>query len=211
MELKTPAWVLALATVALMGLFCLGAVELLLRVVPGEWSSAFFHVYDPKVGTWHFPSYEGDWIRSDVRVEGIRMNRWGMRDRERETEKTPGVVRVAVLGDSYVEGLQVADDATFTRRMEDAAGGKAEFLNFGVGGYGTASALAAYREKVRPFDPDVVVLAYLSGNDTRNNSMELESLYNGGGRREMPFPVRAADGGWTLDPVPPRPDRKSVV
>ena len=72
---KTPAWVLALATVALMGLFCLGAVELLLRVVPGEWSSAFFHVYDPKVGTWHFPSYEGDWIRTDVRVEGIRGTR----------------------------------------------------------------------------------------------------------------------------------------
>jgi hypothetical protein len=47
-------------------------------------------------------------------------------------------------------------------------------INFGVSGYGTAQELLALRHAAWAYDPDVVVLAFVTGNDVRNNSRELE-------------------------------------
>ncbi len=185
-------------------IICLGLAEIILRIVPGEWSGSFFYVYDPDVGTWHLPSYVGDEIRIDYQIHGIHMNSFGMRDRERTVEKKPGVYRIAVLGDSYVEGMMVADDQVMTRKMEAELGPKFEVMNFGVAGYGSLQEKIVYEKRVRAFKPDLVVVGFLSGNDMRDNSKELSTLYSGA-VPEAPFLVRQPDGSWKLDPVPPRP------
>jgi lysophospholipase L1-like esterase len=65
-------------------------------------------------------------------------------------------------------------------------GQQVEVINFGVSGYGTAQELLALRHKAWRYDPDLVILAFLTGNDLRNNSRALQGgnrpyfMYKGG-------------------------------
>src|SRR5262249_30228289 len=43
----------------------------------------------------------------------VRISRDGLRDRPHAVAKPPGVTRIAVLGDSFAEALQVPQEATF--------------------------------------------------------------------------------------------------
>ena len=60
-------------------------------------------------------------------------------------DKPPNTFRIAVIGDSFAEALQVDLDHTFWSVMERKLaegwrgnGQRVEVLNFGVSGYGTA-------------------------------------------------------------------------
>lgn len=110
----------------------------------------------------------------------VEINSAGMRDREHTVAKPPGVFRIAVLGDSFAEAMQVDRERAFwavlERRLRGCAwlgGREPEVLNFGVSGYGTAQELIALRTRVWQFDPDLVLLAFFTGNDIRNNSRAL--------------------------------------
>ncbi|HVF42010.1 MAG TPA: SGNH/GDSL hydrolase family protein [Pyrinomonadaceae bacterium] len=139
---------------------------------------------DADVGYSLRPGAEGWW-----RQEGeayIRINSDGLRDREHAKEKPPGTLRVAVLGDSYAEALQVPAERAFwsvaERRLQDCAGRggrKVEFINFGVSGFSTARELILLRTQVRQYSPDVVVLLFTTGNDVRDNSKALARKYEG--------------------------------
>jgi hypothetical protein len=48
-----------------------------------------------------------------------------------------------------------------------------EAINFGVAGYGTAHELLTFRERARQYAPDVVLLAFFTGNDVSDNSRAL--------------------------------------
>jgi hypothetical protein len=179
--------------------------EIVLRIVPGQWSNTFFHVYDPVLGTWHISSHTGDYIQADFKTKGITINSFGMRDKERSLEKSSTTLRVAVLGDSFVEAFHVADEETFTRLMEAHSEGKVEVLNFGVAGFGTTQEYLAYKEKVRQFHPDIVILAFLSSNDMRNNSRALEDAYTGVANTDRPFVEREGTSSWKIVPPVPKP------
>jgi hypothetical protein len=139
---------------------------------------------DADVGYSLRPGAEGWW-----REEGeayIRVNSDGLRDREHAKEKPPGTLRVAVLGDSFAEALQVPSESAFwsvaERRLQEcgALGGrKVEFINFGVSGFSTARELILLRTRVRQYSPDVVVLLFTTGNDVRDNSKLLARKYAG--------------------------------
>lgn len=150
---------------------------------------------DADVGYALRPGAEGWW-----REEGeayIRINSDGLRDREHAKEKTPGTLRVAVLGDSYAEALQVPAESAFWSVAERglrgcaALGGReAEFINFGVSGFSTARELILLRTHVRQYSPDVVVLLFTTGNDVRDNSKALASKYAG-----LPLPYFVYENG----------------
>ena len=57
------------------------------------------------------------------------------------------------------------------------AGRRVEVINFGVSGYGTVQELMTLRHYVWDYDPDVVVLAFTTGNDVRNNLRALEAIH----------------------------------
>lgn len=91
--------------------------------------------------------------------------------------------KVAFFGDSYTEGLQVPDEATFPRRVEAGlrqAGQETVCLNFGVGGTGTHQQLLRYRTLRARAKLDTVVLCLLPNNDILNNHAGL------GGGIELP-------------------------
>ncbi|HEX6850560.1 MAG TPA: hypothetical protein VF139_04075 [Candidatus Polarisedimenticolaceae bacterium] len=135
--------------------------------------------HDRDTGTSLRPGADG--LQSREGHARLRVNAAGMRDVDHAIAKPPGVVRVAVLGDSFAEAAQVEIEETFFRKLGPAleacgaAGSrKVEVLNFGVSGWGTAQELVALRTKVRAYAPDVVLLLVVPTNDLRNNVRELE-------------------------------------
>ena len=97
--------------------------------------------------------------------------------------KPDGVYRILVLGDSFMAGLQVNDDETFSRVLERELaaahpGQRFEVVNFGVPSWGTDQQYLALREYGLALDPDLVLLAFYAQNDVDENSMALRSATN---------------------------------
>jgi hypothetical protein len=159
-----------------------------------------FYRPDPERGWALAPGARGLYTqegRSRVEVSSA-----GLRDDELPRGKPPGELRVAVLGDSVVEALQVPEEAGLTAVIERALARCAELpagtesveaINFGVSGYGTAQELLTLRRHALAYAPDAVVLVFYAGNDVQNNSPRLEP------DRRRPFLVRGEGGGLRLD------------
>jgi len=100
-----------------------------------------------------------------------RANAAGLRsDRETAEAPAPGVLRVAIFGDSFTFGDESPLDETWGARLEAdlvARGVPAEVLNFGVNGYGLDQAWLRWQDLGRRFRPDVVVLGLQSENALR--------------------------------------------
>jgi hypothetical protein len=152
-------------------------LDLGIRVV-NHWYP-YFYCYDALRGWGLNPGAHGRYTREGNAY--LRINQDGFRGPDYARPKPPGVIRVAVIGDSYVEAMQVAEDRTLTSVLGRALGTspvlhgrKVEALNFGVDGYGTAQEMLTLQSKVWAYQPDIVVLAIFLGNDIRNNSVVLE-------------------------------------
>jgi hypothetical protein len=124
----------------------------------------------------------------------VRINSQGLRDEEHEFAKPPSTYRIAILGDSYAEASQVDADETFWSVMErelsqceSLSGKTVETINFGVSGFGTAQELLTLRHRAWRYDPDMVLVAFVS-NDVRNNSRQLQ------GDPSRPYFLEERDG-----------------
>ena len=155
----------------------LSIAEIALRLI--GFSYPPFHQPDPITGLGLRPNTSG-WYRKEGQAY-VATNSQGLRDRERPLAKPPGTYRVAVLGDSYPEALQVDVERTFWRllepRLEACAFRSAkhvDVINLGVSGFGTGQALRMLQTRGLVYQPDLVILAFFPGNDVRNNSRELE-------------------------------------
>lgn len=92
----------------------------------------------------------------------------GFRGARVPLERTPGVVRVAALGDSSTFGLGLPVEATYCARLPGelaALGIRAEVINAGAEGYSVFQGLERYRHDVRLYRPDVVIAAFGACND----------------------------------------------
>jgi lysophospholipase L1-like esterase len=188
-------------------LLCLGLGELALRFLPlGKYRSGPFRQYDPVIGLSLIPYKHLVHSRGCFQGE-VSINRWGMRDRERTLEKPPGEFRIAMIGDSAVEAVQVKPDELVNIRMEqllrDSGYNNVEVMNFAVEGIGTTQELLLYKEKVRPFHPDLVLLMF-SSNDVFNNSSTLQPKVYGIHDWYCPYFDLAPDGELVFKPVEPR-------
>jgi hypothetical protein len=93
----------------------------------------------------------------------IRINSWGMRDREYTLQRPSGAYRVAVLGASSVMGWGVNQEETFeaiTEAQLNQQGGigeysSVEFLNFAVPGYYPLQQYPVL-EKAKQFQPSAI-------------------------------------------------------
>jgi hypothetical protein len=143
------------------------------------YASANFYMRDPVVGAALRPNAEGWWTKEGR--DYIRINSEGLRDREHAKAKPANTLRIAVLGDSYAEALQLPMEKAFWAVMEarlrecGAAPAKnVEVINFGVSGYGTAQELLTLREKVWDYSPDIVLLTMTTLNDISDDSRALK-------------------------------------
>ncbi|MCA1615456.1 MAG: SGNH/GDSL hydrolase family protein [Acidobacteria bacterium] len=156
-----------------------------------------FYLTDGARGFALRPGAEG-WYRKEGESY-VRINSEGLRDREHAKQKPPGTLRVAVVGDSYAEALQVEQRDAFwavaereLRQCPALAGREVEAVNFGVSGYGTAQELLTVRQHVFQYSPDIVLLAFTTNNDITDNSRALKRA------DEMPY-FTLRDGRLALD------------
>jgi hypothetical protein len=145
-----------------------------------------FYAYSATRG-WKLRAGAAGWQVQEGRAF-VKLNRWGYRGADWTRIKPSDTLRIAVLGDSFIEAQQVAASDTtcevirreLTSMLSTTAVGRyralkqVEVMNFGVDGYGTAQELYTLVEDVWQFSPDIVVLAFFPGNDVRNNSAVLE-------------------------------------
>jgi hypothetical protein len=151
--------------------------EVALRVVGYTFPS--FYAPDAARGYALKPAMQG-WYRREGQSY-VRINSAGLRDREHAKQKPPNTFRIAVIGDSYAEALQVPQESAFWHVLEERlracpalAGREIEVINFGVSGYGTAQELITLRERVWDYSPDLVLLAVTTNNDITDNSRALK-------------------------------------
>ncbi len=120
------------------------------------------------------------WYRKEGKAF-VKINSDGLRDREHSIAKPADAVRLAIIGDSYPEALQVPVENAFWTVMESKlqqcgvfGQKKVEVINFGVSGYGTAQELITLREHVWKYSPDIVLLTVTTNNDITDNSRVLK-------------------------------------
>jgi hypothetical protein len=186
-------WFLPAAALALVVLV---ACELTLRAVGYNWLQ--WYRPDAQLGWTLRPGLSG-WYSGEGR-SFVRVNSAGQRDREHSVDKPEGVYRIAVLGDAYSEGMQVAlEDAYWSLlpgRLERCGfqpGKRIEALNFGVRDYGTAQAYLVLQSAAMRYRPDLVLLQFSHGNDVRDNSYTLDAI------RGRPYFRLDARGALQLD------------
>jgi hypothetical protein len=92
------------------------------------------------------------------------MNNEGFRDRDFSETRRPGVIRIAVIGDSFAEGWMIPRAGAFPRIAERELGPAFEIYNFSIANHSPVRHLALYDRIIRKYRPDAVLLC-LNHND----------------------------------------------
>ena len=122
---------------------------------------------------WRLRAGFGGWTAEENRLF-VRINSDGLRDREHPRAKPPRTLRIAVLGDSYMQAMNVPWPDAFPARLESElrtclAPVVPEVINFGVSGYVTAQELLTFQLLAADYHPDIVLTAFYAGNDLTDN------------------------------------------
>jgi lysophospholipase L1-like esterase len=172
-------WLANLALVAVSVLVGLILIELALRLL--GWSYPVFARPDADLG-WSFrPGLRG-WSTHE-NTAYVRINRYGFRGDDWPEQPAADTLRIAVLGDSYTDSTNLAEDQSLTGMIQtqlsacpSLAGRRVEVLNFGMAGYSTTQEYLQLQHRVASFHPTMVLLAYYAGNDVPDNIRPLSIL-----------------------------------
>jgi hypothetical protein len=135
---------------------------------------------DPVMNRAHIPNLHFTYVVRDSERFGIPVtyNDKGLHDYEYAYEKGEKTVRVIVLGDSFVEALQVERDQNFCKRIErtlnDADPDRAyQVINMGVSGYSPILQYLYLKREGMRYDPDIVLFCFFM------NDVYEDSVYKG--------------------------------
>jgi len=121
-----------------------------------------------------YDEYLGWSIRPNATSENglYHSNAQGIRaDVEYEKTPSPGVLRIAMFGDSYTHGDHASLEESWGYQLERLLrerGINAEVINFGVGGYGMDQAYLRWQIEGRDYQPDIVLFGFQAENALRN-------------------------------------------
>jgi lysophospholipase L1-like esterase len=131
--------------------------------------------------------------------KSYRINKQGFRGDDFKREKTG--LKIAVLGNSCSFGWGIDEDSTFAGRLEtylhkQAGLWDAEVYNFSVPGYSSYQGVRNYKENIRPYNPDFLLVTFgwndqwSSANDRPDNMQEMPpqwilDIYNLIGRTRL--------------------------
>ncbi|MCB0320201.1 MAG: SGNH/GDSL hydrolase family protein [Bdellovibrionales bacterium] len=161
------------------------------RLPPNASSQSAYQLsQNPILGYEFKPNYRS--TNYDAHQSFPFINSVGMRDRERALTPKPGVIRIALLGDSVVAGNGIRSDSQIiSSQMESVLGERFEVLNFGVGGYCTRAEVEVLQEKALKFHPKVVVLLFVYNDFINSNGVIIERLRPESAYVRSPFVERA--------------------
>ncbi len=165
----------------------LGLIEAACQIVVRLWPAydVLFLQPDRVLGWKQVPNLQwtwtgNGWYAADFRVDD-HANSLGFRDVDWSVAKPPDVRRVALLGDSFIEALQVPLEATAAKRLEqrlNSADGSGhppvwEVMNFGISNYGIGQYLLTWKKYASQFHPRYVA-ALVARLHMERTAMEYE-------------------------------------
>lgn len=137
--------------------------------------------------TLHLPNMTQSSLRFGHLIE---TNSVGMRDHEHDVNKSPGVYRILVLGDSFMEANQVKFEDAFVsllgQRLRDTVGRPIEVINASVSGWGTDDELTYLMREGIKYRPDLVLVAMTLHNDVSDNLLEEYHEFRNGRIEQRP-------------------------
>ena len=130
-----------------------------------------FYNFDDFERGWRLNAGLAGWWEDENHV-WVTINSAGLRDREHPLIASPGSLRIAVLGDSFMEAMNLPFERSFVPQLErrlsgclETTGRIPEVINFGVRGYSPAQEWLTYRSDVFRYKPDIVLQAVFTEND----------------------------------------------
>lgn len=120
-------------------------------------------------------------IRSACFQNDVKTNSFGFHSREYSLEKPEGVFRIAIIGDSFIEAMQVPLEKTVASLFEQKLNSLAsrfyryEVIPFGISSHGTYKNILYYENYASRFNPDLVIDA-LAWNDIEDDVFESETI-----------------------------------
>ncbi len=125
----------------------------------------YINDYDPEVGRIRRANTE--YVKFNEGFGIGKVNNLSYLNKEFAIEKSENTIRIALMGDSYVESFQVFDRNYFGRIMENILSEKlnqtVEVMNFGRSGFDIGDCYVYYNTFVKKFNPDYVL--YIFGAD----------------------------------------------
>lgn len=135
------------------------------------------------------PNHRGV-FRGVETTELYQTNSFGMRDREHSIEKPSHVYRILVLGDSFMEALQVPYEQSFPyllgKRLKEIDNKDVEVINAAVSGWGTDQELTYLERLGSQLEPDLILIAMTLTNDLNDNLAEEFHTFDDGILRARP-------------------------
>ena len=205
----------------LLASFSLGLIGLEIATRVFHWRPDPLMQPDERFGFAHIPNASGWWVNIDSPGEFqtyVHINSKGLRDQEYSYEKPSKEFRILVLGDSFVDALEVPLEDSFQEvleaRLNEWQDRPLKVINGGVWGYGNDLELLFYRLEGYKYQPDLVLLAFQPTSDVLENHREMETQYMGrvykpffvlnNGELELtnwPFPVESVESPPPQGPV----------
>lgn len=134
---------------------------------------------DPELGSKHMINKRITWRSEGYAVSYLDAD--GMREPGLTIAKPANTYRIALLGDSMVEGFQVPIEKTYGQLLNkelSSTDKKVEVLNFGTSGYSTAQEYLQLKKQVMKYKPDMVLLGYNSRDIFENWSAPDQVITN---------------------------------
>ena len=145
--------------------------EVVLHLYPSSlnnWNSKVRYTPEPDLGYKLEPNGEFHFRQPCFDNKDIHTNSLGFRDSEWDSTKGP---KIALLGDSFLEALQVGDNQHTGAVLERMMG--TQVLSAGISGFGTAGELLIFKKYLKKYKPELVVVLFYPKNDPINNHCKL--------------------------------------
>ncbi|MTJ92701.1 MAG: hypothetical protein F8N36_07540 [Desulfovibrio sp.] len=174
------------------------AGEIYLRMVKGIKNSSTLLETVPQIGNIYTPNSTVHWTNYTDFSVTEQVNSLGFVDREPPvSKKQPNEVRIAFIGDSFVESLQVHNNQkshVILEKWLNSKNSKYKFTAaaYGYSGTGQVNQLPYYDFFAKEFRPDYVVLVIVS-NDFSDNCPVHVALRNGWDPEHNPRPTVQKD------------------
>jgi lysophospholipase L1-like esterase len=188
----------SLATVCLFCLLCEFVVFRLVLLASDAPANAFF---DGLVR--YAPNQQGVWrVRDEIAAPyAINAQGWNSGVGDYRLDRTPGTARIAIVGDSYVEALQVPFNRSTGENLAEILRTPAqavEVFRFGISGAPMSQYLAMVEREVVRYRPDWVIVQIV------HNDFD-ESYKFARGRYMSSFLKLRVEGGRVVGEIPPQP------
>lgn len=156
------------------------AAELALRTLRPDWVGNWsersrFYGFDSVLGWKGLPHVSGTFKRGGFAVT-VTHNRLGFRDPKEKLDQE-GRPNIVVLGDSYVWGYGVEQEALLTTQLEKKMHG-VPVINMGVSGYGSDQELLLFETIANPIPVAWLIVIVTLPSDFDNNTHSVQYGYS---------------------------------